>query len=74
MSRLRAFELAAWLMIIFRSVLRLLLAANGSLEWRGWHFGSMWNFWPSYVTAWEVIVLIEAIVLMYLLWPTREEA
>jgi hypothetical protein len=70
-SRFYALATACWAMILGRAVLRALLALNGSLEWRGWY----WNpgdWYPSYVTMWEIIMIPMAMWWIWFCWKQIE--
>lgn len=71
MSRFYLVISLLWLANIFRGVLRLTLAQAGVLEWEGWKFAPL-DFWPSYVTAWEAVMLPFAIFLTVMYWRQIE--
>lgn len=61
---------ALWLMILGREVFRCLLALSGDLEWRGWNYGL--DFWPSYVTMWDALMIPVAMWWVWFNWKQLE--
>ena len=70
MHKLAIFNICIWLMILGREVLRGFLAYRGLLDWRGWYFGI--EFWPSYVTMWDMLSIPIAIYLIRSNWSQLE--
>jgi len=72
-----AFVVSVWAMVLFRTVLRLLLVLNGSLEWmsleesmaRAWTFQ---NMWPAEVDPMELIYLLLAPFFIWITWSDLE--
>lgn len=72
-----AFIVSIWAMILFRTILRVLLALNGSLEWmnleesmeRAWSFQGMW---PAEVDPMELIYLPISCFFIWLTWDDLE--
>lgn len=56
------------LMALFRITLRLFLVLSGNLEWRGWYVSDIWNFWPTYETAWTLLYVPIAIFYIWYGW------
>ena len=72
MRALTIFNAAMWPMILGREVLRCLLALSGDLEWRGWYTNLGWDWWPEYVTMWNVLFIPIAIWYIWFTWRDLE--
>ena len=72
MHKLAIFNICIWLMILGREVLRGFLAYRGLLEWRGWYFNTSINFWPSYVTMWDMMFIPISLYYIQSSWSRLE--